>query len=160
MYKSKSIFLIATLFLMAFVSCTEENEKRTNATPKAASEKESILSPKLAKLYQAVVDKHDEVMPLDNDIAVYREQLKKKMEILQDGKEKDQVMKTLIALGKAHDEMIAWMRNFKNVHTAEEFYQSQSEEIITKYLRNEETSIENVANRMHTSVEMAKEILR
>lgn len=150
------IVLIGLFLSLLLQACNSPNNPTKGDTD---NETELTLDAEIQAFYETVVAKHDEVMPLDSDIIAYRERLRKLMKEMEDGPEKDKVMKTIIALSKGHDLMADWMHNFKSTHLDEDFYKSKSKKEIMAYLKEEENRIEECAIVMYTSVEMAKEIL-
>lgn len=107
-------------------------------------------------LYTLVGNKHDEVMPKDADIERFMHQIR--------GREfpapqKDSALQTLSALNTAHEAMMDWMHQFKNIDLEPEFYKPKSESDIWAYLQQEEKNIEEVARKMLFSITQAQQML-
>ena len=73
---------------------------------------------------------------------------------------KDTILDLLLALNKADDAMMNWMREFKNTDFNEDMYKSMKEEEIMDYLKLEEVKIEKVHRQMLNSIRAAFSFLK
>ena len=138
--------LLLTSILFFFFNCnSNNNEKEQNDT--------FSLPPVAANLYQIVGEQHDTAMLLMKDIGNARNNLRKSLKSeTTDSVQKDIILDLLLALKKADDAMMNWMREFKNTALDEDLYNAMSEEEIITYLRNEESKIKAVHQQMLKSI--------
>jgi hypothetical protein len=115
-------------------------------------------------LYIIVMAKHDEVMPKIKNIRnlqlILRVDLENNSDESKSSEKKEYVFKLISKLQKGDDAMFEWMTNFKNKHLNSEFYANSKKEIILKYLKEEESKIDNVAMLMLESINEAEVYLK
>jgi hypothetical protein len=141
--------LILTSFSILFFNCnSSNNEKEQNNA--------FSLSPVAEHLYSVVGEKHDTAMLLMKDIGNARHTLRNSLNEQVDSLQKLKILDLLLALKKADDAMMNWMREFKNTDLDEDMYKSMSEAEIVNYLSNEEVKIEAVQQQMLKSIAQAK----
>ena len=141
-------YLLPLLFLLVLLNnCT---------TTEPVNEQESnfSLSPQTAELYRIVGEKHDTAMLLMKEIGIGQSRLRVKINMLEDNSsQKDTILDLLLALSKADDAMMNWMREFKNTDLDEDMYKAMQEEEIMYYLKQEEVKIEKVHQAMLKSID-------
>ena len=147
-------FLLPFLLLVVMLnSCTDTepvNEEEINFS----------LSSQAAELYGIVGEKHDKAMLLMKEIGGGQNRLRIKIKTLEEkNPQKDTILDLLLALNKADDAMMNWMREFKNTDLHEDMYKAMKEEEIMYYLQQEEVKIENVHQAMLKSIDDALSFL-
>ncbi|BDS11886.1 hypothetical protein [Aureispira anguillae] len=153
----KYLFLCLAFIGLLTVACEEKaaEEDKTQVEDTA----DFKLSSQAEDLYQIVGEKHDTAMLLMKNIEQAKSALRLKMEGLETGAEKDAILDLLMALKKADDGMMNWMREFKSTELNDEEYKAMSEQEIMAYLKKEEQKIEQVHIDMLTSIENGKKFL-
>lgn len=148
-----SLFLFLTLIIL---SCKGGNDNNTNDN--------SSLSGSVDSLYKLVVAKHDEVMPKTADISKLSRILRSDMENMGEDQtekiKKETILGHLSALQQGHDAMFDWMGDFKGIHTNEEFYKKNKDQVLLEYLKEEEIKIDRVAKLMLESIGNAEIFLK
>ena len=128
----------------------------TNTEPVNKEESSFTLSSKTAELYRIVGEKHDTAMLLMKEIGIGQSRLRIKLNTLEENNpQKDTILDLLLALSKADDAMMNWMREFKNTDLDEDMYEVMKEEEIMYYLKQEEVKIEKVHQLMLKSIDDA-----
>ena len=145
----KALFLF---FILILFSCGKTSNNSKTADIK--------LNPKVDSLYKLVVAKHDEVMPKDKDIMKLLKTLRQMLETEKDSAKKEKILNLLQILQSGHDAMFDWMRDFKNLHLDNKFYEDKSEKELLDYLNAEEVNIERVAKLMLKGIEGAELFLK
>ena len=135
LYKAFSL-----LFCLVLFSCNQSTNNSNSADIK--------LNPKVDSLYKLVVAKHDEVMPKDKDIMKLLKTLRQMLETEKDISRKEKILNLVQVLQSGHNAMFDWMRDFKNLHLDQKFYENKSEKELLDYLSAEEVNIERVAKLM------------
>ncbi|MDA8692878.1 hypothetical protein N9L92_02365 [Saprospiraceae bacterium] len=106
-------------------------------------------NPEVKKLYDEVIEIHDEVMPKISDISKLRRKVRKK---------EDQNSTTLALIKQledADDGMMSWMSDFQTYKS----YSDSTKESKMKYLKMEKMKIQNVSDEMYSAINSAKEFL-
>jgi hypothetical protein len=144
--------LLCSLFLFNNCSNTEPvNEQESNFS----------LSSQTAELYRIVGEKHDTAMLLMKEIGIGQSRLRIKLNTLEEhNPQKDTILDLLLALNKADEAMMNWMRGFKNTDLDEDMYEAMKEEQIMYYLKQEEVKIEKVHQAMLKSIDAAISFLK
>ena len=143
-------YLLSLLcFSILFFNCnSNNNEKEQNDS--------FYLSPAAEHLYSVVGEKHDTAMLLMKDIGNAQYKLRNSLNETVDSLQKKKILDLLLALKKADDAMMNWMREFKNKDLDEDMYKSMTEAEIVNYLSKEEVKIEAVHQQMLKSIADAK----
>ena len=106
-------------------------------------------NPEVKKLYDEVMEIHDEVMPKISDISKLRRKIKKQ-------ENKPPSTLTLIKqLEDADDGMMSWMSDFQVYKS----YKDSTKESKMRYLNIEKMKIKKVSDDMHTAITTAKQHL-
>jgi len=140
------------LFYLVLFSCSQSSNNSNSEDIK--------LNPKVDSLYKLVVAKHDEVMPKDKDIMKLLKTLRQILETEKDSAKKEKILNLLQVLQSGHDAMFDWMRDFKNLHLDNKFYENKSEKELLDYLSAEEINIDRVAKLMLEGIEEAELFLK
>jgi hypothetical protein len=140
------------LFYLVLFSCSQSSNNSNSEDIK--------LNPKVDSLYILVVAKHDEVMPKDKDIMKLLKTLRQILETEKDSAKKEKILNLLQVLQSGHDAMFDWMRDFKNLHLDNKFYENKSEKELLDYLSAEEINIDRVAKLMLEGIEEAELFLK
>jgi hypothetical protein len=140
------------LFYLVLFSCSQSSNNSNSEDIK--------LNPKVDSLYKLVVAKHDEVMPKDKDIMKLLKTLRQILETEKDSAKKEKILNLLQVLQSGHDAMFDWMRDFKNLHLDNKFYENKSEKELLDYLRAEEINIDRVAKLMLEGIGEAELFLK
>ena len=140
------------LFYLVLFSCSQSSNNSNSEDIK--------LNPKVDSLYILVVAKHDEVMPKDKDIMKLLKTLRQILETEKDSAKKEKILNLLQVLQSGHDAMFDWMRDFKNLHLDNKFYENKSEKELLDYLSAEEINIDRVAKLMLEGIGEAELFLK
>jgi hypothetical protein len=140
------------LFYLVLFSCSQSSNNSNSEDIK--------LNPKVDSLYKLVVAKHDEVMPKDKDIMKLLKTLRQILETEKDSAKKEKILNLLQVLQSGHDAMFDWMRDFKNLHLDNKFYENKSEKELLDYLSAEEINIDRVAKLMLEGIGEAELFLK
>lgn len=140
------------LFYLVLFSCSQSSNN--------SNSEEIKLNPKVDSLYKLVVAKHDEVMPKDKDIMKLLKTLRQILETEKDSAKKEKILNLIQVLQSGHDAMFDWMRDFKNLHLDNKFYENKSEKELLDYLSAEEINIDRVAKLMLEGIGEAELFLK
>ena len=140
------------LFYLVLFSCSQSSNNSNSEDIK--------LNPKVDSLYKLVVAKHDEVMPKDKDIMKLLKTLRQILETEKDSAKKEKILNLLQVLQSGHDAMFDWMRDFKNLHLDNKFYENKTEKELLDYLSAEEINIDRVAKLMLEGIGEAELFLK
>jgi hypothetical protein len=140
------------LFYLVLFSCSQSSNNSNSEDIK--------LNTKVDSLYKLVVAKHDEVMPKDKDIMKLLKTLRQILETEKDSAKKEKILNLLQVLQSGHDAMFDWMRDFKNLHLDNKFYENKSEKELLDYLSAEEINIDRVAKLMLEGIGEAELFLK
>jgi hypothetical protein len=143
---------LSILFYLVLFSCSQSSNNSNSEDIK--------LNPKVDSLYKLVVAKHDEVMPKDKDIMKLLKTLRQILETEKDSAKKEKILNLLQVLQSGHDAMFDWMRDFKNLHLDNKFYENKSEKELLDYLSAEEINIDRVAKLMLEGIGEAELFLK
>jgi hypothetical protein len=142
-------------FCLCFYACTTaSNDKEQPSEPLLRADNQSR--------YDTVGAKHDTAMLLMKEIASCQYRLRNSLELAKkegSSAQKEVILEGLLALQKAEDAMMGWMRAFKGVDLEEAFYKNQTEKAVLHYLQEEEIKIEQVHRQMKASIELAQRLL-
>jgi hypothetical protein len=109
--------------------------------------------------YKLVMDLHDSVMVKTNkDIAQEQNRLRKLLPQVQDSLGKRQLLDALKLLGKAHDDMMQWMADFKGIEMDSAHYAPMTEAQIKAYLKAEEEKIAQVGVLTDSALGLSRQI--
>jgi len=111
------------------------------------------------ELLKKVMEVHDELMPKMGNIMKYKKQLKTKVdELVEAGQEENEVkiaelQKAIENLENSHEGMMNWMHGF------DRNFESEVQEEVMEYLKDQMTKIEDVAKTTNTALKNAEELL-
>ena len=132
------------ILLIAFVIVTGCGEKKEDAQK---------------ALLDKVMEVHDEVMPLMNDIMKYKKELNAKIDELTNSAKEDkeakiaELQKAVEDLENSHEGMMSWMRQFNSN------FEGKVEEEVMSYLNDQMTRIESVSKETDAALKKAEELL-
>lgn len=109
----------------------------------------SGYSPEVQKLYDEVMEIHDEVMPEMGTIHKLKKGLKKKLSDDTGSINVEDLQNNIQALDYADDQMMDWMHQFK-------MPKKESDDNLIKYLEDQKVKITKVNQDMKTVIKNAK----
>ena len=110
-------------------------------------------------LLDKVMEVHDEVMPLMNDIMKYKKELNAKIDELANSAKEDkeakiaELKKAVEDLENSHEGMLDWMRQFNSN------FEGKVEEEVMSYLNDQMSKIESVGKETNAALKKAEELL-
>jgi hypothetical protein len=146
----KSIHLVLFLSMLALASACQKSESTHADGHSDHQEAEGGNQ----KLYEEVMEVHDEVMPKMNDIYKLKEELKKQIANAPDMAvaKKKEIETIIIQLDSASESMMVWMRNFNPIPD------SLGVEKARQYLEEQKVEVDEVKEDMLEAIEEAKKI--
>lgn len=123
-------FLVILLTIIIF-GCKEKNDE---------------IAEKKSALYNEVMAIHDKIMPEMSTIHT----LKRDLKSIENNESKTIIINKIIELDEADEAMMSWMADFK-------VPDDQSKEV--EYLIKEKLSIQNISDKIYTSITEAKLLL-
>ena len=137
----KKLLAIILITAAIFAGCGEKKEDAQKA------------------LLDKVIEVHDEVMPLMNDIMEYKKELNAKIDELANSAKEDkeakiaELKKAVEDLENSHEGMLDWMRQFNSN------FEGKVEEEVMSYLNDQMSKIESVGKETNAALKKAEELL-
>jgi predicted transcriptional regulator len=145
--------LLPCLWLMS--SCSQEKKAHEHSGHEHQAGDEPSAS---GKLYKEVIGIHDAVMPRMDELMQYKGQVKKELDSLSKAKSFDPTRKQQLdslytALESAEVAMEDWMTQFDSQ------MKDKTEEQKVAYLKTQQEKVEEVRDRMNSSLTKAQQLL-